>query len=238
MEQLKYMFRNMPVVTKNLIIINVIVWLAMFLLPQIDINMMKYCSLHYFKSEYFNVAQLVTYMFMHGGFVHLLFNMFALFMFGIAIERVLGSRRFLMFYMVCGIGAGLIQEIVWAFTVDDVIYGMLADVNNMSVLQMKSLLPQLSVSNYDIFVTVGASGAIYGVLLAFGMLFPNQPMYFMFIPVPIKAKWMMLIWIAMELLLGLNSSDGVAHFAHLGGMLFGFLMITYWKMRFKRYGHL
>lgn len=227
----------MPPVTKNLIIINFIVFLAMSLFPAIYQGMMQYCALHYFLAPNFNAIQLVTYMFIHGGFWHILFNMWALFMFGIVLERTLGSKRFILFYMVCGIGAGLIQEIVWWFSVDNMLYGMLADVNHLSVGQIKAMLPDIPAANYNIFTTVGASGAIYGVLLAFGMLFPNQPMYLFIIPIPIKAKWMMMVYIFIELLLGLNTSDGVAHFAHLGGMLFGFLMIMYWKMKYRRDGN-
>lgn len=234
MNQFGYMFRSMPPVTKNLIIINVIVWLAMFLSPTISANAMKLLALHYIEAPDFNLAQLVTYMFLHGGFFHMFFNMFVLWMFGMTIENTMGSKRFLLFYMVCGIGAGFIQELVWSFTLPDMILNGLASQNRQTmeyIQQAIAINPEIMASNLNIFTTVGASGAIYGVLLAFGMLFPNRPLYFMFVPVPIKAKWMVLIWGGLEVLLGLSAVDGVAHFAHLGGMIFGFLMIIYWKKK-------
>ena len=227
-------FRNMPPVTKNLIAICVIVFVA-GLVPQIDNNLMKYCALHFYDASNFNLAQMVTYMFMHGNFPHIFFNMFTLFMFGITLEYVLGSRRFLTYYMVCGIGAAVIQQIVWALTLPDMITQELASLNRMPFEQMANIMaldPSILARNLEMFSTVGASGAVYGVLLAFGMLFPNRPLYLMFLPVPIKAKWMVFIWGGMELLLGMSSaSDGIAHFAHLGGMIFGFILMIYWKKK-------
>lgn len=227
-------FRNMPPVTKNLITICVIVFVA-GIVPQIGSNLMKFCALHFYDASSFNLLQMVTYMFMHGNLPHLFFNMFTLFMFGITLEYVMGSRRFLLFYMACGIGAAFIQQIVWALTLPDIITQELALLNHMPVEQMAKFMaldPGILENNLGLFTTVGASGAIYGVLLAFGMLFPNRPLYLMFLPVPIRAKWMVLIWGGMELLLGMSSaSDGVAHFAHLGGMLFGFMLIAYWKKK-------
>lgn len=227
-------FRNMPPVTKNLIAICVIVFVA-GLVPQIDNNLMKYCALHFYDASNFNLAQMVTYMFMHGNFPHIFFNMFTLFMFGITLEYVMGSRRFLTYYMVCGIGAAVIQQIVWALTLPDMITQELASLNRMPFEQMANIMaldPSILARNLEMFSTVGASGAVYGVLLAFGMLFPNRPLYLMFLPVPIKAKWMVFIWGGMELLLGMSSaSDGIAHFAHLGGMIFGFILMIYWKKK-------
>lgn len=227
-------FRNMPPVTKNLIAICVIVFVA-GLVPQIGNNLMKYCALHFYDASNFNLAQLVTYMFMHGNFPHIFFNMFTLFMFGITLEYVMGSRRFLTYYMVCGIGAAVIQQIVWALTLPDMITQELASLNRMPFEQMANIMaldPSILARNLEMFSTVGASGAVYGVLLAFGMLFPNRPLYLMFLPVPIKAKWMVFIWGGMELLLGMSSaSDGIAHFAHLGGMIFGFILMIYWKKK-------
>ena len=227
-------FRNMPPVTKNLIAICVIVFVA-GLVPQIGNNLMKYCALHFYDASNFNLAQLVTYMFMHGNFPHIFFNMFTLFMFGITLEYVMGSRRFLTYYMVCGIGAAVIQQIVWALTLPDMITQELASLNRMPFEQMANIMaldPRILARNLEMFSTVGASGAVYGVLLAFGMLFPNRPLYLMFLPVPIKAKWMVFIWGGMELLLGMSSaSDGIAHFAHLGGMIFGFILMIYWKKK-------
>ena len=227
-------FRNMPPVTKNLIAICVVVFVA-GLVPQIGNNLMKYCALHFYDASNFNLAQMVTYMFMHGNFPHIFFNMFTLFMFGITLEYVMGSRRFLTYYMVCGIGAAVIQQIVWALTLPDMITQELASLNRMPFEQMANIMaldPSILARNLEMFSTVGASGAVYGVLLAFGMLFPNRPLYLMFLPVPIKAKWMVFIWGGMELLLGMSSaSDGIAHFAHLGGMIFGFILMIYWEKK-------
>lgn len=235
MNQFERIFKSMPPVTKNLIIINVLIWAVSALIPQIGANMSKYCALHFYEANDFNVAQLVTYMFMHGGFPHLFFNMFTLFMFGIALEYTMGSKRFLIFYMACGIGAGLIQEGVWALSLNNIIIGHLADMNHTTVDQISQWVaanPHVLQMNYDVFSTVGASGAIYGILLAFAMLYPNRPLYFMFIPVPVKAKYMMLVWGGLELLLGLSgASDEIAHFAHLGGMIFGLMLIIYWKKK-------
>lgn len=208
------LIKSMPPVTKNLIIINFLVWLAMALFPVIELKADAFLGLHFYESPLFNPAQFFTYMFIHGGFTHLFFNMFTLFFFGCAIEYGLGSRRFLLYYLVCGIGAGLIQEAVWAATLPPQAYIHEAYINGHAWLGA---------------YTVGASGAIYGVLLAFAMLYPNRPIYFIFLPVPIKAKWMVLIWGGLELVLGMSSaSDGIAHFAHLGGMIFGFMLIAYW----------
>ncbi|MCM1293215.1 MAG: rhomboid family intramembrane serine protease [Bacteroides sp.] len=228
------MVRSMPVVTKNLIIINIIVFVAT-LVPSISGKLMAYCSLHFYEAPNFNLAQLVTYMFMHGGFIHLFFNMFTLYMFGIALEYTMGSKRFLIFYMVCGVGAALIQEAVWALTLPDIVIEAFAAQNYVSVSDVSNYMaihPEIMKMNLNIFTTVGASGAIYGVLMAFGMIYPNRPIYMMFIPVPVKAKYMVLMWGGLELLMGMSeASDGIAHFAHLGGMIFGFLLITYWKKK-------
>lgn len=238
MSQFSNIVRSLPPVTKNIIIINCIVWLAMMVLPRsLDVDVMQYGALHYFAASDFNPAQLFTYMFMHSttSITHLLFNMFTLFFFGMSLERVMGSKRFLFFYISCGLGAALIQEGVWAFTLPDLIERELARINHTSVDAIRAYLdanPQAWASNYDVFSTVGASGAIYGVLLAFAMIFPNQPMYLMFIPVPVKAKWMVSGFVVLELLLGMSAAnDGVAHFAHLGGMVIAFIILIIWKKR-------
>lgn len=231
------MFSNIPPVTKNLIIINFIVWLAMMVSPRLADIFTTYGALHYFSASDFNPAQLLTYMFMHStrDFAHILFNMFTLFMFGITLERVLGSPRYLFYYISCGVGAALVQELVWAFTWEDIFVKPLANINNVDFATMRQAIDAAVATGQDLpflnqLLTVGASGAIYGVLLAFGMIFPNMPLYIMFIPVPIKAKWMVIGYGVIELLIGLsNATDGVAHFAHLGGMIFGFIMILIWK---------
>lgn len=213
------------------------------LLPS-RIDLVKYCGLHYFTVADFNVAQLFTYMFLHSGqsMAHLFFNMFALFMFGVTLERVLGSGRFLFYYISCGVGAALVQEGVWALMVDNIVNKNLemtvatfAHANRLTMEQAYQMIPASQIDAFkemvaNSMVTIGASGAVYGVLLAFGMLFPNLPLYLMFIPIPIKAKWMVIGYGVIELALGMSAAnDGVAHFAHLGGMLFGVFMILYWK---------
>ncbi len=234
-------FSAMPPVTKHLIIINVVIWVAMIVLPA-RFDLVKYAGLHYFTAPDFNIAQLFSYMFLHGGLTHLFFNMFTLFMFGMTLERVLGSGRFLFYYISCGIGAALVQEGVWALMVDDIasknlemVVANFAHANRMTMEQAWQVIPEAQIEAFkgmvaNNLVTIGASGAVYGVLLAFGILFPNLPMYLMFIPIPIKAKWMVIGYGIIELTLGMSSAnDGIAHFAHLGGMLFGVFMILYWK---------
>ncbi|MDE6037394.1 MAG: rhomboid family intramembrane serine protease [Duncaniella sp.] len=236
-------FGQIPPVTKNLIIINFIVWLAMFVLPgRLGTGLESFGGLHYFKASDFNPAQLITYMFMHStsSFAHIFFNMFSLWMFGMTLERTFGSARFLFYYLSCGIGAALIQELVWMFTWEDMITTQLANQNHLDFPEARAIIQspiyQAQVSQWlNMFVTIGASGAVYGILLAFGMLYPNAPLYLFFIPVPIKAKWMVTGMIVIELLMGLSESvgrsDGVAHFAHLGGLLFGFIIIYFWKKK-------
>jgi len=227
-----------PPVTKNLIIINFIVWLAMIVLPgRFGIDIEGIAGLHYFKASGFYPWQLITYMFMHSteNFAHLLFNMFTLFMFGVVLERVLGPARYLFYYISCGIGAGLIQELAWAFTWEDTFVKIIANANGVDFEMARMAINQALDAGQDLpflnaLITIGASGAVYGILLAFGMLFPNRPLYLLFVPVPIKAKWMVIGYGVIELLIGLGSTgDGVAHWAHLGGMIFGFFMILYWK---------
>lgn len=240
-------FRSMPPVTKNLIIINFIVWVAMFVFSnKFGDAIINYGGLHYFGASDFNIAQIISYMFMHStqGIAHIFFNMFTLFMFGITLERVLGSKRFLFYYLSCGIGAALVQEGVWALMIDSFVnknaemyLAQIAHANNMSMADINASISPLQLAQLrqaveNMLVTIGASGAIYGVLLAFGMIFPDRPLYLMFVPVPIKAKWMVIGYGAIELALGMGSAnDGVAHFAHLGGMIFGFLILLYWKRK-------
>lgn len=191
---------NIPPVTRNILIINAIVFLCSFVFDPNDV--VYYMGLHSFALGGFNIYQLVTHMFTHVGFSHIFFNMFAVYMFGGLLERVWGPKRYLLYYMVTGIGAGLVQLFVYYLT------GTYA-------------------------VAIGASGAVFGLLLAFGMLFPNAPLYIMFIPIPIKAKYMVIGYGLVELFMGVSNrvGDNVAHFAHLGGMLFGIFMILYWKKK-------
>ncbi|MDO4789870.1 MAG: rhomboid family intramembrane serine protease [Porphyromonas sp.] len=210
---------NFPPVTKNLVIINAITWVAMFVLSRVGWDLTYLLGLHYFPTDSFKLWQPFTYMFMHdaSGFSHIFFNMFALVMFGPSLERVWGAKKFLFYYLFTGVGAGIVQQAVW--------YLSLTSYSEYSIL--------LSTGYLDQFITVGASGAIFGILLAFGMLFPNVPMYIMFIPIPIKAKYMMIGYGLIELFAGIHpgAGDNVAHFAHLGGMLFGLILILIWRKK-------
>ena len=211
----------MPV-TKHLLIINLIVWLATLAFGRAGIiDLEQYLGLHFWLGSDFNPAQLFTYMFMHDtrGIAHIFFNMFSLWMFGSLIEKVLGSKRFLFYYISCGLGAALVQELVWQFSWQDMFNSISAQFPGYPVDQF-----------YNLLVTVGASGAVFGILLAFGMIFPNMSMYIIPFPFPIKAKWVVLGYGAIELFFGISHTmNGVAHFAHLGGMLVGILLILYWK---------
>ena len=236
------LFSNMPPVTKNLLIINVLIFGAMALIPALDVRLTKWCALHYFTSPGFNVAQLFTYMFLHASLTHIFFNMFTLVMFGGIIERTMDSRRFLFYYLSCGIFAALIQMGVYAIMLSkyytmfppEEMHRIISQGWNLLGQNMTFADPTLAKINALVnSPMVGASGAIYGIMLAFGMLFPNQPLYLFFIPVPIKAKYLVIGFAALELLLGIsnNSGDNIAHFCHLGGMLAGLALILYWKKK-------
>ncbi len=199
----------MPPVTKNLLIINILVFLATYGLQFSGVDLTQWFGLHFCLSSDFRIYQLLTYMFMHATIEHIFFNMFALWMFGRVMEQVLGSKRFLLFYLTCGIGAGVLQEVAQ--------FGEL-------LCAMKGIINYAALGP-----TVGASGAIYGILLGFGYTFPDQKLFIIPIPVPIKAKWFVTGYVVIELLsLVLRSQDGVAHMAHLGGMLFAWLLLRHW----------
>ena len=221
-------FRVLPPVVKNLLIINVLLYLATFTMNRFHIDLTDYLGLHFFMASDFKAYQLITYMFMHGNFEHLFFNMFALWMFGNTLENMWGSKRFLLFYMVCGIGAGLCQEVVQY--IQYITSLAQYDSVNLGGGQVISMANYLNLLN-----TVGASGAIYGLLLAFGMMFPNSMIYLYFF-VPIKAKWFVIGYAVIELVSGFIGGGNVAHFAHLGGMLFGLILILVWKKKGKLYG--
>ena len=220
---------NLPPVTKNLLIINILCFFGYQVAKKYGIDLNDMLGLHFFLASDFNLAQLVTYMFMHANFQHIFFNMFAVWMFGRTLEHVLGSKRFLTYYMVCGIGAGLVQELV-----QYVQYAMeLSHYENVNT--GLAIIPMAEFLN--MMTTVGASGAVYGILLAFGMLFPESKMFVFPIPFPIKAKFFVIGYAVIELFSGFGSSgDGVAHFAHLGGMIFGFLLIIYWRKKNRTNG--
>jgi membrane associated rhomboid family serine protease len=264
-------FSMLPPVVKNLLIINGLVFLAQLMVKQVfQVELTDYLGMHFFGSSKFNPAQLVTYMFLHGGFTHVFFNMFALWMFGYILENTWGAKRFLIYYMVTGIGAALVHMLVLWITIS----GIQADAsafmnapdpaaftafidqhypefksqlfdfistwqsnpgNPAYVNQASSYINDLINIQMDI-PTVGASGAVFGILLAFGMMFPNSLIYLYFF-FPIKAKWFVILYGAAEIYFGFrnNPGDNVAHFAHLGGMIFGFFLIKYWNRKLNRY---
>ena len=196
-------FRTPPVV-KNLIIANCVIYLAVMLIPEVEHICAKYLQLYWVGSPLFRSYQFVTYLFLHGSFAHLFGNMFALWMFGRTLEYELGSRRFLIYYMVCGIGAAILQMLVAWLTGD--VY----------------------------FSVIGASGAVMGLLLAFGVMHPNNMIYVMPLPFPIKAKWFVIGYAVLEIVLGSSGvNTGVAHFAHVGGMLWGLALLFMWKKQGK-----
>ena len=222
--------QTIPTITKQLLIINCIAFLASLIVPSIT----SWCGLHYWQASQFYIYQYVTYMFMHGGFTHLFFNMFALWMFGSVMERTWGSKRFIIYYLVCGIGAGLLQEISQTFFV---YYGVSPAPESISqFLEISNMSPDTMLQRQlNMMTTVGASGSIYGILLAFGMTYPEERMFIIPFPFPIKAKWLVIGYAGIEIALALsNSGDGIAHVAHLGGMLFGFFLIRHWRKSASR----
>ena len=222
------MFRQIPPITKNLLIINVLAYLAAVVMKGSGIDFNEIFGLHFFMADNFHLYQLVTYMFMHGGVTHLFFNMFALWMFGCVIEQTWGSRRFLWYILACGVGAGLFQEA--AQFVQYAVEG-LAAFNMVNVGGM--IIPTSEYLN--MWVTVGFSGAVYGILLGFGMTYPEERIFIFPLPVPIKGKWFVMLYSAIELFSALStSSDGVAHIAHLGGMAVGYIIIRHWRQQYER----
>lgn len=214
---------NIPSITKNLLIINVLAFFATWVFEKQGLDLTATFGLHFFMAKNFSFYQLVTYLFMHGSFMHLFFNMFAVWMFGTVMERVWGPKRFLIYYLVCGIGAGIIQE--------GVQYINYANENFAAYDFVMTSSGRITTEAYlNLWTTVGASGAVYAILLAFGMTFPNERMFIIPFPFPIKAKWLIGGYIVIEVWSALNTpGDGIAHMAHLGGMLFGFLLIRYWR---------
>lgn len=201
------MLERMTPVVKNLLIINVLVFLAQQAMPQFTSQFVG----HYPLGGGFEPWQVISHMFMHGGVGHLFFNMFALVVFGSALERVWGSKRFLQFYLLCGIGAFLIFEATVGYS-------------------LYNLIGQVSIE-HPTGLVIGASGAVYGLLLGFGMLFPNTELMLLFPPIPIKAKYFVILYGLLELSMAMsnNQGDNVAHVAHLGGMVIGYILIKKWQ---------
>ena len=218
--------RNIPVVTKNLLLVNIIAFVATWILQLRGLDLNDLLGLHFFMAADFQVWQLLTYMFLHSGFTHILFNMFALWMFGVVIENVWGPKKFLFYYISCGVGAGIMQEIAQFFSF---YFTISAQDPTVGFGELFAIGHQLS-TQLNGWTTIGASGAVYAILLAFGMIFPNERIFIFPLPIPIKAKWFVMFYVAIDLFSAMSSSgDNVAHMAHLGGMLFGYLMIRYWN---------
>ena len=227
------MFRNIPIVTRNLLIINVLVYLLASVVELGGKSLTDWGALHFFMASDFHVYQFITYQFLHGGFTHLFFNMFALWMFGCVIENVWGPKKFIFYYIFCGVGAGLCQEMVQyiSFAADGLTSLDPAQILNVNGQRLMTVDQIMNLSS-----TIGASGAVYGILLAFGMTFPNERIFIFPLPIPIKAKWFVGIYAVIEFTSAMFSvGDGVAHMAHIGGMLFGFLLILYWRKRPNSY---
>ncbi len=272
-------FSILPPVVKNLLILNGLFYLGTIIFEsRLGLNLVNILGLHYFSADDFKPYQLITYMFMHGSFTHILFNMLAVWMFGAALENVWGSKRFLYYYLVTGIGAALIQYVVFAIELAPILDAINYTALNPSIDNIKAffqsthfqLMDELMVHKHQTFVAkysmlmeqenlrqasqvahdylidykedvlnkpviVGASGALFGLLLAFGMIFPNA-LIFLYFAIPIKAKYFVILYGAIELFYGIanTSGDNVAHFAHLGGMLFGFILIKTWQRNNRR----
>jgi membrane associated rhomboid family serine protease len=216
-------FQVLPVVIKNLIIINALVWLAQITVGKDLISIEDLFALHHFSSPYYHFWQFITYMFLHSSesFFHILFNMFALWMFGSTLENLWGPARFLAFYIVCGLGAGITQAL--ALTYDISQYNTMYELGQISVDQLYMLVN---------VPTLGASGAVMGIFAAFAYTFPNSQMIILPIPFPIKAKWALLGLAVLDVLGGISSeSTGIAHFAHLGGAAVGIIIVLIWNRK-------
>jgi len=223
-------FQMIPPVIKNLVIINVLVFLAQTAFSHNEsFNIENLFALHDVRSVYFRPHQLITYLFLHGGWDHIFFNMFALWMFGSILENFWGPKRFLIFYIACGVGSAILH----LFVLYQVMNPIMDTIHQLPVEAQQEYLndPNFPLNS----ATLGASGAVFGCLAAFGYLFPNSLIYLYFF-VPIKAKWFVLFYAGMELFLGVRNSagDNVAHWAHLGGAVVGILMVIYWKRQDRR----
>ena len=217
---------NVPTAVKNIIIINVLV----FLMTEVNKGFMyENFALFYPTSPFFHFWQPLTHMFMHGGFWHIFFNMYTLYIFGSVQERVWGTKKFLVFYFVTGLGAAAVHTgVEWL----QMSHWM------KEVAETGSMAAQSSIYQMKVVPTVGASGAIYGLLMGYAMLYPDSIMRLIFPPIALKAKWFVLIFAAIELLTGVSGAgSGIAHFAHLGGLIFGFLLLLYWKKKRTLYGN-
>jgi membrane associated rhomboid family serine protease len=237
------MLERLPVVTKNILIINVLVFLACQVMPE---SFDKALTGYYFQSENFRPWQIVTHMFMHGNLMHIFFNMFGVYMFGSTLEHYWGPKRFLNYYLLCGLGAFGLHQFITYIEVQQLSSELSSDllrqvylIGNEALMEGKNFTNPTA-ANLNIALNiglVGASGCLFGLLLAYGMMFPNAELFLMFLPIPIKAKWFVLGYGAIELVMALRNApgDNVAHFAHLGGMIFGYIILKYWQKKGKLY---
>ncbi|SFH40452.1 rhomboid family intramembrane serine protease [Pedobacter insulae] len=227
---------NIPPVVKNLLIINVLFFVAKWIFEQQGIPFAEYLAVFYFDSPFFKIWQPLTYMFMHANTMHIFFNMFALYSFGGILEAHWGPKRFINFYLITGFGALALQWAVQAFEVYQITGSA---INNLDTLSVASLADLETMKSIYFGPMVGASGAIFGLLVAFAMLYPNIEMYIMFIPVPVKAKYIIPVYIVIELFLGMGkfAGDSVAHFAHLGGALIGYILVKLWRNKTTFYDY-
>jgi membrane associated rhomboid family serine protease len=216
-------FGGLPMVTKNIIIINVILFVATMIGQSKGIDLTKYLGLHYFLADDFKPHQFITYIFMHGSVTHIFFNMFGVYIFGQVLEQVWGPKRYLIFYILTGLGAALAQYVIMHLVNAEIDSPLLSAADKADYINQK----------FDYLnrqVIVGASGSLFGLLGAFGMLFPNQKLYLYFF-IPIKAKWLVIAYGAFELFSGWQNdpSDNVAHFAHIGGLVVGVILVLIWR---------
>lgn len=216
--------RSIPEIIKHLLIINVLVFIGSQVVGTLIFDLL---ALHYPKNDLFGVWQLVTHMFMHGSFSHILFNMFGLWMFGSPLAQMWGKNKFLFFYLSCGLGAAALQLLVYHLQIQDWLESMVAQ--GITLDQAYTYFEQ-GQTLFNVTM-VGASGALYGVLVAFAFMFPNAELMLLFLPIPIKAKFFVPLVLLLDLFFGFSSySMGpIAHFAHVGGALTGFAMMWYWK---------
>ena len=224
-------FAGLPIVTKNIIIINVIMYLATLAFETVNIDLVKLFGLHYYLADDFKPHQFITYIFMHGGFSHILFNMLGVYIFGQVLEQVWGPKRYLIFYILTGLGAALAQYIIMHFEITEVldIFNQHINSRNLDTSQRAEFINQ-KYEYLNKHVIIGASGSLFGLLGGFGMLFPNRELYLYFF-IPIKAKWLVILYGGFEIFSGLqnNPTDNVAHFAHIGGLLVGIALVLFWR---------
>lgn len=244
------MWRSTGPVTRNLIIINFLLYAVEIFIPGFGRTLINKLGLHLVGASSFNPIQIVTYMFIHdqSTLLHILFNMFTLWMFGRILEQTWGSKRYFIFYMICGIGAAVVQEAVWMLTwkheyiagiapLNGLTYNHMADVVNQALASGDKQFLSAVAEMKNSMITIGASGAVFGLLLGFAMTYPNMPLYLFFIPIPIKAKYMVIGYAVLEFFLGVSGGGTIAHFAHLGGMLFGLIILLYWRKKGTLHGN-